>query len=252
MYQMKIIQPNSVSSFNFEPFWFLKSMVEAKDRLFIPKVANLYDIFSYNTFDPRFIILVSLLFLVFLIGNFGTRLLGILYIKQKNNSLLLLLIVAGILFPTFFTQKGTSWNTIQFIYYSLYLSNFYFAKFLANLFNKHKIASLFLLLISIFPSFFYLKQYTSRSPSVAVTKSELESLAFLSKLPYGTVMTYPFSETQQDRESLDISIKERTPYVSALSQKPIFFEDINVGNQGIDPTTRQKESKKFLIAVSYP
>ena len=41
-----------------------------------------------------------------------------------------LAIFACILAPLFFIQKGTNWNTIQFLYYALFLSNIFLAKFL--------------------------------------------------------------------------------------------------------------------------
>ena len=68
---------------------------------------------------------------IFLIGNFGTRLVGLFWLVKKGvriksyqyiDVLIVSVIVAGIAAPMLFLQTGTPWNTIQFFYFSLVFS----------------------------------------------------------------------------------------------------------------------------------
>ena len=64
-------------------------------------------------------------FLIFVFGNFWTRLIFLRDIFKKPDRVkifLLSIVVAGLMIPTFFVQRGTPWNTIQFMYYSLFFT----------------------------------------------------------------------------------------------------------------------------------
>mgnify|MGYP001613685838 FL=1 len=64
-------------------------------------------------------------FLIFLVGNMGTRIIFLFRKIKKITEIdifIYSIITAGTIIPMLFLQKGTPWNTIQFFYYSLFFS----------------------------------------------------------------------------------------------------------------------------------
>ena len=130
---------NSGSLLEFKPFWFTHSLIESYDKLFLPQIASLRANLAQNPFSYKLPVLIGIelsLFLLFIVGNLGFRVLSIFSIKKiksQNNTeihqFILIIILLGIIIPTFFVQKGTAWNTIQFFYYSLFLTCFIIAFF---------------------------------------------------------------------------------------------------------------------------
>ncbi len=128
-------QTSSASSvFIFQPFWFVNSLIESPDRLYIPLLASMrYALEASNRIGPRLIMVYLITIGLFYLGNFSWRLLGIFSLKKFKNSLkfpLLITIIITALIPLFFIQSGTSWNTIQFLYYSFFIGNIFLCFFL--------------------------------------------------------------------------------------------------------------------------
>jgi hypothetical protein len=248
---------NSGSLLEFKPFWFTHSLIESYDKLFLPQIASLRANLAQNPFSYKLPILLFIeisLFLLFIVGNLGLRVFSIFIIKKiksQNNieihQFILIIILLGITIPTFFVQKGTAWNTIQFFYYSLFLINYYFAVYL----NSQKtIIALFLLLLTLPPSYSTLKDYFGYPPPSAIYNSELNALKFLKSQPRGNVLTYPYNKYERDKYKttpLPIYAYETTSYVAAFSSKPVYLEDeMNLNITGLDWQTRRINSEKFF------
>jgi len=244
----------SLSLVEFHPFWFINSMIESPDRLYIPRLANMrYTLESSGKIGPRLLILQSLTLVIFIVGNFGWRILGL--IPHKKNLLYYLiintLVFITILIPTLFIQKGTSWNTIQFMYYGLFLGNIGLTLFLIN--QKILLRSILLVIIaisSLLPLFGSLPQYLGTMPPSSVPANEIKALQFLSSQAPGVVLTAPYDSYQKlsfTATPIPLYAYETTSYVSAYSQHPTFLEDeMNLGNSGINYTPLLDASKKFF------
>lgn len=244
----------SLSLLEFHPFWFINSMIESPDRLYIPQLANMrYTLESSGKIGPRLLILQSVTFIIFIIGNFGFRVLGFIPTKRTAHFtwLLNILILFTILIPTFFIQKGTSWNTIQFMYYGLFLGNIGLTLFVIS--QKQTVRRFLVTIIiisSVVPLLGSLSQYLGAIPPSALPPNEVKSLAFLSSQPKGVVLTVPFDSYQKfnfKTTPIPLYAYETTSYVSAYSAHPTFLEDeMNLGNSGIDFKPMLDASNKFF------
>jgi len=199
---------------------------------------------------------IGLIF-VFLVGNLGTRSLGFFTLiskkvrKELNNfdKLIIFVLFFSFLIPLLFIQKGTAWNTIQFFYYFLFFSNFYFAQFLSNLWLKHKFLILVLLFISCLTSFGTLKDYFGNPPPSSLPNAEIEALEFLKNQKDGYILTYPYDKYKKGKMTTPIPLYayETTSYVSAFSGKQTFLEDeMNLDITGFNWQQRRTDEEKFF------
>jgi len=235
----------------YKPFWFIHSMIESVDKFYWPKLAS----FRYNQTNILISIFLEISLIgLFLVGNLGTRILGIFNlfhqkIKNHFDILIVFIFIISFTIPLFFVQKGTAWNTIQFFYYFLFFANLYLAKFLSKIFSKSKIFTSILIIISCLTSFGTLKDYFGNPPPSALPQNEINALTFLKNQPYGYVLTYPYDSYLKNSMSTPVPLYayETTSYVSAFSQKPTFLEDeMNLDITGFDWKTRRNESVKFF------
>lgn len=222
----------------FEPGWFLQTMMVTSDRVnFVDWELQRQTFASHNNI-PRLVILWAAAFLLFTMGNFGIRaisILNILTLKKKDlwNPLALsitFMIFLGIIIPTLFIQKGVVWNSIQFLYYALLLTNIYSAVVIARLLQKRKVwikylVAAVIILLTVPTTINTLSSYFPPSHNFIVNKNEVAALHFLQVQPDGIVLA-PYH---------DIA------YKSALSGKRIYFEDkVQSDLIGIDSSTRMK------------
>ena len=250
-----IYNGHSLSLLRYQPFWFTNSMIESPDRLYLPQLANMrYSLESANRIGPRLILLQTVTLAIFIIGNFGWRLLGFITSRSKNLSIQIifnLLALFTIIIPTLFIQKGTSWNTIQFLYYGLFLTNFTLVIFIYS--RPHllsKFISVVIIIINIFPLIGSTPQYLGKIPPTAIPPSEIKALNYLSQQPAGTVLTVPYDaylKTSITTKPLPLYAYETTGYVSAYSHHSTFLEDeMNLGNSGLNYQPILDDAKKFF------
>lgn len=251
----RIYNSTSASLFVLKPFWFINSLIESPDRLYIPFLANMrYGLEATNKIGPRLIIIYLFSIGVFYLGNFSWRLLGLLSIKSFKNILklpLLVTIFITALIPLFFIQKGTSWNTIQFLYYSLFLSNIFLVIFFVKAKPTFLIKTIFIIVIitTLISNFETINRYLSNPAPATLLNTEIEALNKLKQLPSGVVLTYPYDKYQKDNLSTPIPLYayETTSYVSAFSGHQTFLEDeMNLDITGFDWQSRLKEEKDFF------
>ncbi len=258
----------------FQPFWFLESIVSSPDRFYWPKMASAIANYKLAGNWPRLILAYGVTFAIFWFGNLGTRILKepLFFVHLKNlkklsfiEVFLYSIIGLGVLLPTLFIQKGNSWNTIQFMYYSLVFSGILagvcLGKYLdKNADEKHstmihhsKRVGLILLIIAMTvpTSVGTLKHYLPQRPPAMISNQELEALDFLANQPDGTVLTQPFGREKalaaQSNPPRPLYLYESTAYVSAFSGKQTYLEDeVNLEITGYDWRKRRKEVEPFF------
>ena len=261
----------SFGVFVFQPFWFLESMFAASDRFYSPKLAEA--MISYKTRGVifKYILIYSFSFLVFLIGNLGTRIIGFLEIKQLLKSrgsfdpwvvFAFSIILSGIILPTLFLQKGTAWNTIQFFYYSLFFMGILAGVWMGGIVERHclsffgkSIFILFLILLTVPTTIISLKNiYLTPRPPAFLPKEEIEALNFLKKMPEGVTLTFPFYPLNKKifEVSKPLYLYDSTSYVSAFSNKTTFLEDENnMEIMGYNWKDRKSEVENWFIGKNF-
>lgn len=255
----------------FKPFWFLETMMRFPDRFnwsrFGEAMVN-YRL-AGNLIKGSTAYVVA--FLIFVAGNFWTRLISTPWLVRKVRNLpkanyldifFMSVIIGGIVTPIIFVQKGTPWNTIQFMYYSLMFSGILAGIALGELLERKSFSArpglagmliVFVVVLTIPTTIGTLQHYLPARPPAKLSYQELEALKFLAKQPEGVVLTYPF-----DKDSADAAINnpprplylyESTAYVSAFSDKPIYLEDeVNLEITGFDWKARREKVEKFFSA----
>jgi hypothetical protein len=245
------LQFNSVSGslLVFKPFWFINSLIESPDRFYLPKIANARYVFQSN---PIIIVGIYLLTTsIFLLGNFAWRILSLISLFKKNNWFLQSILVSVIILtsiPLLFIQAGTSWNTIQFIYYALFLLNISLSLVLSQ---KKYLWLAIIIIISLLPPLFgSLPQFLGNPAPANIPLKEVDCLKFLSLAPKGNILTYPFDKFQKNLfkfTPLPLYVYETSAYVSAYSKQKVYLEDeMNLNNSGFDWQNRRDLSIKFF------
>lgn len=207
----------------FNPFWFIKTMFESQDHLNNP----VWELKRQTYLEHNNYLRIAQLYfegcLFFIFGNLGGRVLGFLSISntkdhQEKNAINMLFIISilGILLPLFFIQKGTSWNTIQFFYYSVFSLSILTIVFLDELLKtKRKILTYFLILIlfiSLLPGVYQTTiDYLGANKNSVISVDITESLKYLKDESDGIVLISP------DFYSSSL--------ISAISNKAAFFAD---------------------------
>ena len=231
-------------------------MIESPDRIYIPHLANMrYTLQASGVIGPRYIALMLLTFFIFIVGNFGWRLLGVIKLfKNRNyfNWIIVFNIIILSLIPTLFIQLGTSWNTIQFIYYALFLGNILLAASLSALINKKTGKILIAIVFSTnFIAFIgTVGNYLGQIPPAALPTGEISALKYLAIQKPGIVLTVPYDGYLKQKylsTPIPLYAYETTAYVSAYSRHLTFFEDeMNLINSSYDLTTRKSASFAFF------
>jgi len=259
LFFLSIIGFSSSSNLILKPFWFVNSLIDAYDKLYIPQISvlrfNLENQFSLVKF-PILLSIYLFSFFVFLIGNMGTRVLGLLNIfkkfklKQLNDldMFLLTTMAISLSIPMLFIQTGTPWNTIQFFYYFLFISNFYFADFLSKIYKNQKIIFYLIIFLTIPTSYATIKSFIGFPPPASLPSSEIDALNFLKKQPDGIVLSPSFDQHQPKSDTpIPLSLYQTSAYVSAFSEKISFLEDyMNLDITGYDWQSRKKQVDNFF------
>lgn len=234
---------NSSSLLIWQPFWFIKSLFESTDKLYFSRFANLA-----SATLPKQIIFYAIGLPIFIFGNFAFRLLGIteLFIKSWFYKSLLLSIIILTLIPLFFIQSGTSWNTIQFLYYAIFLANIPLTIYLAK---KNIIIAIIIITVQLLPLFASFPQYLGKNPPAYIPNDELICLKYLKNQSRSIVLTYPYDPYIIDKSITPVPLYAyaTTSYVSAFSGQITYLEDeMNLGNSGYNWQSRRHDSEKFF------
>ena len=248
------------TSLIFKPFWFINSLVDSYDKLYLPKISAFRFNISQTSLNIKWIVLLLiqlLFFIVFLLGNLGARIYALLSVTKKVkskktthlDSLFLFASIIAILIPTLFIQSGTAWNSIQFFYYFLIIANFYFADYLEILLiNKRYLLFAVIIIFTLPTTISTIRSFIGFPPPSALPNSEIKALQFLQDQPSGMVLTYPYDAHQTKPDTpIPLSVYQTTAYVSAFSQKISFLEDyVNLSITGFDWQQRLAQVNQFF------
>lgn len=258
---------SSVGLVTFAPFWFLESMMAFADRFNWQRMYSAMTTYRMGEIWFKAIPAYGLVFTIFILGNFGTRIIALKMLPLKFKKIfsssavsvfLFTVITAGIIAPMFFVQKGTPWNTIQFFYYSLFFTGIWAGIAATQLIEKIKrrynawsafIFSAVIILLTIPTTLSSLGNYLSAKPQSILPKEEMEALEFLSKQPVGTVLTYPFDKVKANlaESPKPLSRYVSTAYVSAFSGQNVYLEDeMNLDIMQYPWKERRESQESFL------
>lgn len=254
-----VFLPNNMGSqslLEFSPFWLIYSMITFQDRLGWNRLS-----FTLQSGKPlKLVYGYGLGFLVFLVGNLGTRVVFLGNIRNLfKERFLLWIAVFGILLPLVFIQKGNSWNIVQFFYYSMIVFDVLAGISLARIYQKSgpKIGTALIISVVLFTlptTWNNLGQYLPDRPPARLSQDELEGMDFLKTQEQGTVITVPFDEKFRSNfsEPLPLAAYTSTAYVSAFSNHPTFFEDtINLEIIGVDYNARLNTARDFTKILDH-
>jgi hypothetical protein len=235
--------PSSNQVLVYKPLWFIHTMFESKDRFYIPKIVNMiYTLKESPVFSPRLLAINTIGVFIFIIGNYSFRILA--FTKRKYEYLFLIFLTT--LIPLLFIQKGTAWNTIQFMYYGLFLANILLAEYL----NKKKNLAIIIIILSFFANFPIYKNYLGNPAPTSISQKELNALNFLKKQEKGIVLTQIYDQFLKEKYKstpIPLYAYETTAYVSAFTQKEVFLEDeMNLQILGKDYQSRKENSLLFF------
>ncbi|MBI3366244.1 hypothetical protein HY041_01275 [Candidatus Roizmanbacteria bacterium] len=231
--------------FALVPFAIPNTLVEDPDALYIPQlVMSRYFLLSLHKFSLRLIIIEFITTAIYLVYNFGTRIIGLFYlvkqcIQKKLNifdwTLIITICFSVALTVALIQRGGDWWNTVQFFGYGLLLLNFFAAAAIYNLsrFNKKLSIIIFILIIVLTMPLnveLLIRAGERIEKRYDISLDEQKALAFL--------------KTRQDNGTiLSVPLFSNLSYIPARSGKPVFFADENViSNLGI----RYEERKKLL------
>ena len=226
-------------SIQWQPFWFLETLMSYSDRLGWEKFYSAMTTYKMGKIWFKGIIFYGISFAIFIIGNMGLRIIGfdfvvrILKRKEKINDVIIFIfsiLTAAVLIPMFFVQRGTPWNTIQFFYYYLFffsiLAGISTSLLLEKLKYVFKIYLLSLLILfTLLGVWSTMQHYLPLMPQAKISTLEMEALDFLKNQSQGIVLTYPFdvvmSKEAESNPPRPLFLYESTAYVSAFSQKSV-------------------------------
>jgi hypothetical protein len=222
----------SAGIFTFQPFWFLETMMTYSDRLNWEKFYSAMTNYRAGKIWGKAILAYGAAFVIFIIGNLGSRIIGLFSLVKiklaEIEVLIFTILFFAVAIPTFFVQKGTPWNSIQFFYYFIFFFSIFAGISAAKM---RKVLAIFLILFSIIGVWSSLRHYWPSTSPAKLSPGEVEALKFLAGEPPGVVLTYPFDRDQSNAAAAagiaprPLYLYESTAYVSAYGKHPVFLED---------------------------
>jgi len=248
--------PATSGLLKFQPFWIISGMFQSTDRFFIPKISSaIFNLSHSSPYSIKLIIIYLLGSIIFIVGNFGLRLLGLLDLRQLHQKKLyfdlLIAVAISTLIPLIFIQQGTGWNIVQFLYYGLFISNIFLVLYLSALKSspKSKILIVTIVILNIIGNIDNIKSYLGNPAPASLPLSEINALRFLNQQPAGVVLTYPFDSEFRKNMSTPIPLYayETTSYLSAYTHHSTYLSDeMNLQNSGYPWSLRKDNEIRFF------
>lgn len=221
----------------WQPFALTHQMVEDRNMWFNEEmVRQRYFLLEAGSFmSPRLWWIEIQTIFYFIFFNYGIRIVGViisplayLLFRSSRKTIVLLgtSIILSTLLPILYIQKGTWWNTIQFLYYGIFLAGILSA-YISWLFVKKapkfvQICIPFICMLTFLPSIYDLVHTFGNTRNVSyISDDEIEALQYLHTLPDGVVLTQPFVQGKHNK----LPDRFDTAYVSALSRKQTYIAD---------------------------
>ena len=261
------LNTDSANLLVFKPFWFLDTLM-GEDRLGWPRFYSALSTYKQGLIYQKLIPAYLFSLAIFVVGNFGVRVLGLFAYPRfnaKNRWVMLFLFsgsLLGLIFPMLFLQSGTTWNTVQFFYYSQFFFGIFaglaFSYMISRLANIPRIIVVVFLLAFLAPSVrdTWVHYLPARPPAV-LPHSEIAALELLSHQPRGTVLVPAFNKyaaaEAQKYPPRPLYLYESSAYVSAFSGHPVYLEDeVNLSIVGFDWLPRRLLVESFFTGKDLP
>ena len=243
-----IYLPNSLNSQDFlvwQPWWFIRTMVLAPDRLNWLDLELRRQTYIADHNWKRVAYVESIAFFIFLVGNLGMRVIGFLafakFIKGifKGDTFSLFFVsvtTASFLVPVLFVQQGVAWNAVQFNQYFLLLFGFLAAITLVDVVKRLPTVSLrvavvaLVIILAIPTQVGLLWDFYSNAPLSKITDEQLQSLEYLKTHTdeNAVILTSPmrgYFKYDFKTAPVPIQVWYETGYVSAFSGRRTLLAD---------------------------
>lgn len=175
------------------PGWFVKTMFEAGDRLNYPTWEIHRQLFRQTGNWPR----LAWHWLAgvgwFLAGNFGGKILGLLWLPKRwlanrLDTFLALVLAGSLLAPLLFLQKGIVWNSIQFAHYAQLPLAYFLARGLSA-WGKKGIAVMGVILLLAMPT--TIRSVSQNLDPANLVRFDQTFLRSVAQLPEGRIIVAP-------------------------------------------------------------
>jgi len=246
----------SGSTFIFSPFAVVHNIIEEPALFYLPALANARYILAASGFGPRLLAIELFSALIYIVFNLGTRVIGLTYlgvkIVKKKSSIIDLILVTTILFSTSLSllliQRGVWWNSIQFFYYAIFLSNFFAAQAVYELLKRRKFVPLtigiLILILTVPINFDRIRETFDLKTAVYISQYEIDALEYLKKQPPSIVLTAPYKKTINLPQPAPLYAAVDSAYVVAYSGKKTYISDaLQLELLSIDQTKRSQEAE---------
>lgn len=211
----------------WQPFWYLETMMALSDRFNWPRFYEAMTNYWMGRNYPKAFMAYVVALVIFVLGNLGTRIIGLFGVRKNPQTLFYLaIIMAGLGLPLFFVQQGTAWNSIQFFYYSLFFAGIMAGEVLQK---ANKLIKAIVIMLTLPTTILAMPHYIPDRPPAKISVQELEALKFLKHQIEGVVLVPAFdrdaARAAENNPPRPLYLYESTAYVSALSGQPVYMED---------------------------
>ncbi|TSC88572.1 MAG: Uncharacterized protein G01um10147_68 [Microgenomates group bacterium Gr01-1014_7] len=262
--------PQAASFLIFLPWWFVRTMVVVKlDWVDLELRRQFY--LSLGTWNAklRIIQFETMALFIFVAGNLGMRILGLLEIIRKIITsrgkvfiqpvevMLLVSMMTGLIVPLLFVQKGLIYNNIQFMQYFLLIFGFYGAVAtykIILLVKNYAVKVLIMVLIVCFSIPTVIGNLVefygpTTNPLAKISNSELQALSYLKNNSDSevVVLNMPFNKNLQNKfttQPKPIYAWYDTSYISALTGRVSYLASEHVTLLFYPTTDQRIENKK--------
>lgn len=239
--------------FSFKPWATVNPIIEDQSLFYLSNWAQ--RLYEYR--GIRLAMLEIVVLIIFTVLNFGSRIFGIVANigrspAERPTNEPLLAVTAGVTFlmSILLVQRGVWWNTVQFLYVSLFLSGLIAASGLDNLLTKYRRMGISLIIVTVLltiPNNLDLARSFIHVPGTGyITQVEMAALTQLKTLPAGVILS-PIFEPRAQRGSIgELPRKYDTGYISAYTGKQTYLADlIQLQLTNIEYLDRKTELSSF-------
>jgi hypothetical protein len=229
---------NSYSLISIQPFWLINTMIDAGDRVGIANFTARRFVYAASHQYVKFVALELISFLIFFVGNLGTRIIALAGFEKKRlksdlHLLILFIMIASFVPAMLFVQRGNPWNIIQFFYYFLYFASLYAASGIVKIFKllPVQLGVLFVVVVIVITPISSIATFRNGfypKPPAYLSKDEYEALTFLSRQSKGDVLVHPFDGNLRSKfeDPYLLPVYAESTYVAAYSGHPVYLEDV--------------------------
>ena len=246
----KLLTRSGEGHLMFLPWWFIRTMVVAGDRLdWLDLELRRQHYLSQGTWHAylRVLQLETTAFLIFLVGNTGIRVVAFYefirafwekkfsVFKDPFEVMLFVTMMTGFLVPIFFVQQGIIYNNIQFMQYYLLIIGFYASLFFYRIL-KIKLKPLRIILAVLIIALavptvignlveFYGPGTTALSK---ISNTQLEAISYLREntTKDSIILTFPFDKYLKDKyptQPRPIYAWYSTSYIPAIASRRTYL-----------------------------